>query len=336
MQFQINKAELNTYIKQLKKNFLVFYPIKANSNKKLVSYLNGLVDGYETDSLYHIVMLTKCFHVSPDKILYSYPLKNQRDITVALKHGITNFVVDNIKECEKIIRLSKKSVNFIIRLDVGEIINCNSAFVKWGANLQDIVVLQRLIEKSSHKLRGFSFYLPQEINNANNFRVLFDKLFRELNVTNYEMLDIGGGISDEMLPNIVGILGNYVLGTSFQIIIEQGKHLLNRAIDLKVEVLDLRYKNGKKLVFIDSGIYHGLLDVILKNVRYEIFSCKKTRVESCIVCGDSSDVSDVIGEYQLPADLKRGDELIIKGCGAYCEEFITPFCKKKKPTIKLT
>lgn len=336
MQFIVRSNEIIRYIEVLKKDFLVYYPIKANSNYRLVTFLNEYVDGYEVDSLYHISMLITKHNVSPAKILYSYPLKKPCDIKVALNMGVTNFVVDDIYECREIINQARSAINFIIRVDVSSCVDGNNLFVKWGVSLQEIPIMKNDIINSIHKIKGFSFYLPQEINNYTNFELMVKKLFVELGASNYELIDIGGGFADNLLPEISLLLKSYIGSANTKVIVEQGQFLLNRAIDLQVNVLEVRHKNGYKMVYIDSGIYHGLLDVILKKKAYRIIAKESFEVEKCLICGDSSDVSDVIGVYDLPTNIKCGDKLTIVGCGAYCEEFITPFSKRKKPALRLT
>lgn len=314
----------------------MYYPIKANSNFALVSFLNNFVDGYEVDSLYHISTLIRKHKVSADRILYSYPLKNRKEIRSALNMGISNFVIDDINECRQILDVASTPVKLIVRIDVTSYIKVQNLIVKWGATSHEISEIIRSINDSIHKINGFSFYLPQEISSFENFELVIDKLFAEFDVGNYDILDIGGGIADDMLPKIVSKLQSFISRSKTKIIIEQGQYLLNPTIDLQVNVLEVRYKNRNKMVFIDSGIYHGLLDAILKKVNYKIVAGNTCETEECIVCGDSSDISDIIGVYKLPKNIKCGDLLTIKGCGAYCEEFITPFSKKKKPTVRLT
>ncbi len=336
MQFIVRTDDLKRYLEILKKDFLVYYPIKANSNHSLVSFLDEYVDGYEVDSLLHVSTLIKRHNVLPTKILYSYPLKNHHDIRVALNMGIRNFVVDDLNESLEILKKARSSIDFIIRVDVASYIEIKNLFTKWGASFQEIQDIKKAISNSPHRIKGFSFYLPQEINTYANFELIIKRLFSELGASNYEVINIGGGISDEMLPVITSLVKHSIGSAKTKIIIEQGQHLLNRAIDLQVNILDIRYKNGHKMVYIDSGIYHGLLDVILKKKSYKIVADGDSYLEKCLVCGDSSDVSDVIGVYDLPANIKCGDMLTIIGCGAYCEEFITPFSKRKKPALKLT
>jgi diaminopimelate decarboxylase len=128
-----------------------------------------------------------------------------------------------------------------------------------------------------------------------------------------------------------------------KIIIEPGTHLLNPCIDMIVSITAIKKINDKKIIFINSGIYYGLIDVIIKKRVFiiEHFDKEKDKIpspesenEKYLVFGSSSDVSDYLGEYELHKDLEVGNQLIIKECGAYSSVMQTGFYKKSKIKIK--
>ena len=53
-----------------------------------------------------------------------------------------------------------------------------------------------------------------------------------------------------------------------------------------------------------------------------------------LLSGPTADQSDIIGEYYLP-ELKVGDQLIIKECGAYSETLSTSFYGYNKSTVHI-
>ena len=135
------------------------------------------------------------------------------------------------------------------------------------------------------------------------------------------------------MDKIVGQIRAIPALSKMQLIIEPGRYLLDPCIDMQVEITAIREKQGKKLIFINSGIYNGLLDVVVKRKRFKLVALKKAEDYSCAeytICGCSADISDVLGEYVLPENLQVGDALRILNCGAYCSEMATPFCKNKK------
>jgi diaminopimelate decarboxylase len=100
-----------------------------------------------------------------------------------------------------------------------------------------------------------------------------------------------------------------------------------------VSVTAIKKINNTKIIFINAGIYNGLIDIIIKK-RYfaieDLSKTKETNVEETIVCGSSSDVSDYLGRHKIRTNLKIGDQLIIKETGAYSAVMQTIFCGKSK------
>jgi len=122
------------------------------------------------------------------------------------------------------------------------------------------------------------------------------------------------------------------------IVLEPGRYLLNPCIDMVVSVTSVRNINANRLVFINAGIYTGLLDAVVKGKKYQVDDERQTstsKLARAYICGSSSDISDTLGEYKLRADLAGGDTLIIKECGAYSAVMQTHFCGKDQVKMVL-
>lgn len=337
MMYLINRQNLISTVNSYSVNARVYYPYKANTNCHVVQILDPLIAGYEVASIYHLIYLITKRKVEPQRILYSAPIKSNSQIKRALSLGVNNIVVDNIDELERIIRLANNNpLNIILRVDISNFINAQQSVFKWGASINEILYMKDMLANSAHQYMGLNFYIPQEVDCASNFVTVIDGIANTIGVRDCKVIDIGGGISSADVESILTkIKVKYDLG-GVDFIVEPGRHLLNPNIDLIVKIIDIRAKQGQKLVFIDSGIYSGLMDAVIKNRRFKIsyINNKKRqldeRVERCLICGDSSDISDVLGIYDLPKNIRVGDELIISECGSYCSELDTDFCKNKR------
>lgn len=336
MKYIINRQNLISTVKDYSVNAQVYYPVKANTNRHVVKILDPLIAGYEVASIYHLIYLITKFQVEPHRILYSAPIKTNSQIKKALSLGVKNFVVDNIDELKRTIRLAdNNSLNIILRVDIADFIDVRRSVFKWGASINDILFMKELIAKSTQQYIGLSFYIPQEVDNVNNFVTVIDGIASSIGFHDCKVIDIGGGITSADVKSIIPQIKSKYDLRNVDFIVEPGRHLLNPNIDLVVKVIDIRERQGQRLVFIDSGIYSGLIDAVVKNRRFEISYNNKKRqlsnkAEQCLICGDSSDISDVLGIYDLPQNIKVGDELMISECGSYCSELDTDFCKNKR------
>ena len=338
-QYIIKKKNLIEKLLIYSKECQVYYPIKANSNSKVIRLIDQYVKGYEVDSVYHLHDLLFKYKVNPDRIIFSALVKSTEVISNVIKWGVKKFVVDNVLDLENIISLSQNStLTFFIRVDVSEFVSADGLILKWGASINEVAALKSIIREKHHNFVGYSFYLPQEINSVNHIKQVICSLYDKVGFSDCKYLDIGGGIDSKDIIDIVNTIEEICGNTVPNIIVEPGRHLLGPCIDLCVTVLAIRFKQGKKLVFINSGIYDGLLDVKIKNKRFTILPHKKesdNTDEECIICGNSADISDNLGIYILPKDIEVGDKLLILNCGAYCSEMDTIFCKNKRANYKV-
>ena len=277
----IHKQKLEEQVKIFGENAKVYYPIKANSNKKVLEILDPLVDGYEVDSYFHLRDLIKKYNVEPQRIIYSAPIKDAQTIAGVIGLGVRCVIVDNLTDCNSIVHIAKDSqMQFIIRVDVSEFIPTNGLTLKWGASIPEIMQLKQQIFASKHKFLGWSFYLPQEVNSSKNFDLLLSNMERCIGFCDCEILDIGGGIATMDMDKVVGQIRAIPALSKMKLIIEPGRHLLDPCIDMQVEITAIREKRGKKLVFVNSGIYNGLLDVVVKRKRFKIAALKVAEDDS--------------------------------------------------------
>lgn len=309
----------------------VFYPIKANDNPLIIKNIIQMGCSFEVDSVNHMKELVETYKVDPQKIIFSFPLKKISDVKKATSLGIRKYVIDCFEEYEKIRKFVKNPL-YLLRFNANEVIKELTPMQdKWGFSINNLKKIYKLIKDRDEKILGISFYLTSEINCVENFEKVFNFL-GTLDLDNLDVIDIGGGISINMLERMTASLE--LLKSKFQckeIVIEPGRHLLEPCMDMKVSIIAKKNSSdGKQILFIDAGIYNGLLDVIIKNKRLIINDeLNEMRKTPFYLCGFSSDVSDFLGEYFFSESLDIGDKLIIKNCGAYSAVMSTRFYAQK-------
>lgn len=333
MKYILNSKALIYSAKKYSESASLYYPVKSNNSYIVVQTLDPYIAGYEVASFAHIKLLIKKHGVVPSRILCSSPIKSKKQIKEALRYGVARFVVDNLEEVKTICELSHTKVEFIVRLDVTDFIKTDYV-LKWGAGLNCSLKIIEYIIQQQHCFKGVSFYLPQEISNLENFQTMVELINNYYSQYNFEVLDIGGGVTHRTVSVICGMIQSQLKMDKISIWIEPGRHLLDPNISMLVKIVDIRERSGNKLLFIDSGIYSGLLDAIIKSKKFKIIPERqmdgKESTVMYMVCGDSPDIIDVLGEYELPIDLKVGDKLKILECGAYCSVLETNFCNSKR------
>jgi len=115
-----------------------------------------------------------------------------------------------------------------------------------------------------------------------------------------------------------------------EIILEPGRSLVGNSGILTSEVVLVSRKNNTALnrwVYVDAGLFNGLIETIDESIKYPIFTskdmpgCKESEV---IIAGPTCDSMDILYEkfkYRLPADLKIGDKVYFLSTGAYTSTY---------------
>lgn len=310
----------------------VYFPVKANDSALVCSELDKCHCGYEVDSIEQIRALVQS-GACPEDICYSYPVREGPDIREASNAGVRLFVVDSMAEYQKIRRLSS-NVDFVIRLNVLNILNSSlpPEQNKWGLSLHEAASLISTIRRDKEKVAGISFYIADVIRQDDAFQIVLRAISSSFAGVMFEFVNIGGGISLEKLRTLAPLLERVKRTVVAKyIVIEPGRHLLNPCIDLITSVISVRYIDMNRLVYINAGVYSGLLDAVLKRKRYIVVDEQQNPTSAlarAYICGSSSDVSDTLGEYELRTDMAVGDTLVIKECGAYSAVMQTHFCGK--------
>lgn len=329
-----NKSRFREIIQEYKSIGEIFYPIKSNDEDLIINTLIDESCNFEVDSIEHIKLLINNYHVNPSKILYSYPILEYEDIIQANNLGIRKYVVDSNEEYENICSIVK-TPRFFVRLNAVSILDPNfpDSQNKWGLPIKESKELIKRIRNDNHEVIGISFYLFKEIVSHKSLKNILKTIEIEFSDYSFKYLNIGGGISPLDISKVFDILlaAKKAIGAT-NVIVEPGTPLLNPCIDMVVSVTSIRNINGCRFVFINSGIYNGLIDIIIKQRHFIINDLKSEKSSdkiNTIVCGSSSDVSDCLGEYKLRTNLRVGDQLIIKGCGAYSTVMQTNFYRKE-------
>lgn len=192
-----------------------------------------------------------------------------------------------------------------------EVLNLRGARMRLGSTskmgLSDDEILSR-------KWDAVSFHSSRA--KIGEWRGYLSKAIKLADKTQACIIDAGGGINRERI--------NALKKIDKQIIIEPGTQLVENAVELLAEVLMIKGQN----VIIDTGInFFNKLSMS----RYEVEVVdreKEKRNKVYRVCGPIPTDLDSIGSYNLP-ELKAGDKLRIKNCGAYTMSLASDWTRRR-------
>ena len=313
-------------------DFAIAYAIKANPHPRILNLLNKEKSYFEVASLKEIEILLE-IGISPQRILYSNPIKPTSSIFFAYEKGIRYFTIDSIEELEKFRPLLPEVLLFV-RIQVpneGSLWPLGRKFglekEKWDYFLSTLL-LQEI------PLYGVSFHVGSQCERLESWKKAMGEVEEFLSLAyQYALypkaLNIGGGFPvylGRKIPSVeeIGeVIFSYIekwrkkgifLEKYFA---EPGRYIVAEAGILETEVIGVIKRNQETWVYINAGVFHGLMESIEK-IHYPVYfpSSSKEKKEEILLAGPTCDSLDTLYKVHLPTP-KIGDKIYFLSTGAY-------------------
>jgi len=315
----------------------VYFSVKTNNNLQILSFLKAQNCGFEIAS-FGEMLLMKELQISPERIIFSNPVKIPEHIKEAHTYGINLFAFDTENELKKIAQFAPNS-NVFLRLAADnsgadwELLN------KFGAQPNEAISLLKLVEKYNLKAVGISVHvgwnnkkLSTWLSTLKNFIRLYENLLQ--NNIRLDFVNLGGGFPAHQTNQYV-ILDNIYLKTEKQlnyirnnlklnIIAEPGSFICTNAAVLLLRIYDIVQRAKKCWLFVDSGICQGFY-WILSGLQYPVFAVNRQSnvCKTYVITGPTLDSHDIFCHNALlPENLQIGDYLAVFPAGAYTNSSI--------------
>jgi ornithine decarboxylase len=317
----------------------VFYSLKANPDEDIISLLDRLDLGFEVSSEGELDLLIER-EIPPQRIISSNPVKSPSFIQRAKEYGIDRFAFDSEEELSKLSLLAPRS-RVYVRLEVD---NTGSEWPltrKFGTPPERASLLLRRAREKKLIPYGVTFHVGSQCVNILAFRKAILKargVLGEFEGQEPFMLNLGGGFPityRDPVPSISQIAQEIkdLIPEGVELMVEPGRALVGEAGMMVASILGSRIKDGEKWLYLDVGVFNGLLESI-GGIRYPLFSSKEGEREKWIVAGPSCDSMDTIGEAELPS-LEVGDKVHIGSAGAYTISYASHFNGFPPPKVYL-
>lgn len=337
----LNEVELNIR----NTNFKVHYAIKANNNKKVVSFIARRNFGADCVSAGEIQLALECGFNASD-IVFAGVGKSDEEIEFALTNNIGILHCEGYEEIQVINEIAQrlnKTARVALRLNpdvdakTHEKISTGRYENKFGFSPEEFADLTQTFGSLTNvEILGLHFHVGSQITDMTVFENLcqrinelipvYEKYFGQLTY-----LNVGGGLGvDYQNPDInpIADFKNYFtvfrtkLNTTVPVHFELGRSIVAQCGTLRAEVLYIK-KSGTKLFAVLNAGMTELLRPAMYNAYHKIEkhnnSLNLSNSFEYDVVGPLCESSDCFGKnVQLP-ELKRGDIISIRSCGAYAE-----------------
>ena len=340
MNTNVIKERYEQFREQLKHLFdaEVFYAAKANPHPGIVKLLYELGAGFEIASKDELDLVLN-LDVPPSKILSSNPIKTPDFIASAYARKVISFAFDSHTEIEKLAQFAPAS-NVYVRLSVS---NAGSEWPldrKFGVDVEDAVNLLLEARKRDLEPCGIAFHVGSQCSNPANWVKAIEKsktvweLAKNKGIK-LRLINIGGGFPcnyTKPVPSIIEMIEtikaslktNFSQEQNIEVIVEPGRAIVGEAGTLVTTVIGKAKRDGQDWLYLDAGVFNGLMEVI-GGIEYRFITSKSGPLRKWVLAGPSCDSMDIISNgVELP-ELEIGDRVYVMPAGAYTTAYASEF-----------
>ena len=327
-------------------NVQAYYAVKANPAPEIVRTLFKAGASFDVASLPEFMLVYENIRQLPqkeqqdfiwDKIIYANPTK-PKDTLLALDQYKPLVTFDNLNELKKIKQYAPHA-GVVLRLRVpntGSMVELSS---KFGCDPGEAVDLVVAAFEMGLVVEGLSFHVGSQCTNFENYVQalhLSAGIFNEANSRGLDLklIDIGGGFPAPYekggrpfreLARKINSEINRLFPKDIEILAEPGRFLCATCATLVAKVIGKADRNGKRLYYIDDGIYHTYSGVLCDHIPYGVMAFKKGPKQISSVFGPTCDALDTISLSNELPDLNINDLVYTENIGAYTWASSTSF-----------
>ncbi len=307
--------------------------------------------------------------VDMKKVYFHGNNKSDEEIEMALDAGVGYFVIDNVMECGRLVKLADargRRVKALLRINPGisahthEYIMTSKPDSKFGIYIENREhigqVIDELADSAGVELAGFHSHIGSQIVDVSSFEKALETMIgfladmkRERGLDGME-LSIGGGFGikyveadhpvslGDMCADMISCAERAASEKGVKIaklITEPGRAMVGEAGYMLYTIGDMKKSGDKNYIFVDGGMSD--------NIRPALYGAEYTAVlpermdespaVSYCVAGKNCESGDVIiADISLP-EVKTGDLLAVLSTGAYGYSMASNYNRLGRPAV---
>ena len=314
----------------------IFYALKANPHRQIVRLLLELGTDFEVSSPEELSFLLS-HSVPPQRLISSNPVKTEGFIKAAYASGVELLAFDSYPEIEKLAQLAPGSKVYV-RLTVSNEGSQWPLSRKFGVEAEEAVRLLMEAGERGLKPYGITFHVGSQCTKQATWVSALEKSkevwdMAKVRGLRLRMLNIGGGfpikyinptLSITQIAKVVRDVVEKMFHKDIEIFVEPGRALVGEAGILVASVIGKGTRNGEKWLYLDVGVFNGLMESI-GGIRYPIAVARNGSRSRWVLAGPSCDSFDVISTEVELTEPEIGDKVYIMSAGAYTTAYASAF-----------
>lgn len=327
-------------------NFHIHYAVKANNNKKIMEFIAKRGFGADCVSGWEIEAAIAA-GFDPSLVVFAGVGKTDQEIAIALNNRIGMIHCESLEEILVINEMAEQLdfiPNVALRLNpnVNPLthakISTGLTQNKFGLTVMEFAELvERLPELNNINIVGLHFHIGSQITQMHVFAELCARINEivpqyENTIGKLTYLNVGGGLGINYEDPDAGIIPDFenyfnvfkegLSGLNVPVHFELGRSIVGQCGSLRTKVLYVKKSAEKNFAVLDAGMTE-LLRPALYGAKHKIEKMLVTndaeQEQAYDIVGPICESSDSFGEGIRLPELKRGDILTIRSCGAYAE-----------------
>lgn len=337
-------TEIEMNIKSLP--YKVHYAIKANNNKRVLRQIALRGFGADCVSAKEIEWALESGFEAED-IVFAGVGKTDAEIEYALNQSIGMLNCESLEEIQAVNEIAGR-LNKIARVGIRlnpnvcakthDKISTGRVENKFGlTTIEYRELIDVYTSLTNVDIQGMHFHIGSQIQHMSVYEDLCERINEFIpefveNFGELRYLNVGGGLGidyDNPSQNPIPDFANYFsvfrqhlnIASDFPLHFELGRSVVGQCGTLRARVLYIKRGETKNFAVLDAGMTE-LLRPAMYGARHEIvnLSADDTREKSVYdVVGPICESSDTFGTDVFIPELRRGDLVEIRSCGAYAE-----------------
>ena len=268
-----------------------------------------------------------------DQIIMTGPAKPEKLLRLALKHKVSNFVIESPNQLLLLQKLAPSydyEPGVLLRLQLrweneGKSVLGGNQITSFGMDLE---TAQALLPKVKLPFLGFHVFQWGNILSLDKLGHVWTETIKACKkiTKDFQVLDVGGGLgipyNNEIplaWPQVDALVQNLKQTHNIQEFwLEMGRYLTGPFGVYLTSVIDRKQTYGRDLLLLEGGINH-LTRPALVNEAFpaELVRNSSAPSQSFSLHGPLCTSLDFLGDHMLPSDISIGDTIIFRQVGAY-------------------